>query len=378
MKKTLIRLGCLCICLAMTLSMVACGGSASSDEAASGSEVAIEDNSELYSSHLEESGLMKDVNISELVTLGEYKGLTVPAESWAVTEDEVTADVDYILSQYGSYEQITDRAVADGDYVNIDYVGSVDGEEFSGGNTNGAGTMVTAGSTEYIDDFLTQIIGHKPGETIDVEVTFPEPYENNPDLAGKDAVFVTTINYIQGDWIVPELTDDFVKENLTPYESAQELKDAIRTSLEDTKAENYVLNAAFENATFNGELPQAQLDALIAMDTEYLEMEIAQYVMYGIDRDTYIQMSGYASEEAMMEAIAANSELNLKTQLVFQAVAEAEGIEVTDEAIENYFTEFAPTVDPAEAETYYGRGYVAQAVLMNLSMDLVAESAVRE
>ena len=115
MKKTLIRLGCLCICLAMTLSMVACGGSASSDEAASGSEVAIEDNSELYSSHLEESGLMKDVNISELVTLGEYKGLTVPAESWAVTEDEDTADVDYILSQYGSYEQITARAVADGD-----------------------------------------------------------------------------------------------------------------------------------------------------------------------------------------------------------------------------------------------------------------------
>ena len=78
-----------------------------------------------------------------------------------------------------------------------------------------------------------------------------------------------------------------------------------------------------------------------------------------------------------MQAIAAQSELNLKTQLVFQAIAEAEGLEADDAAIENHFTEFAPTVDPAEAMTFYGRGYVAQAVLMNLSMDLVAENAVR-
>ena len=375
MKKTLIRLGCLCVCLALTLSMVACGGAASSSEAAS--DVAIEDNSAIYSPHLQDNGLMKDVTVTDLVTLGEYKGVPVPAEERQVTDEELTAELDYIMSQFGSYEQITDRAVADGDYVNIDYVGSIDGEEFAGGNTNGSGAMVTAGSAEYIDDFLTQIIGHKPGETVNVEVTFPEPYDNNPDLAGKDALFVTTINYIQGEWIVPELNDAFVKENLPNYGTAEEMRETIRTGLQDTKAENCALNLAYENATFAEELPEAQLEALTAIATEELEMQIAQYVMYGIDRDTFIQMSGYASEEAMMQAIAAQSELNLKTQLVFQAIAEAEGLEADDTAIENYFTEFAPTVDPDEAMTFYGRGYVAQAVLMNLSMDLVAENAVR-
>ena len=89
---------------------------------------------------------------------------------------------------FATTAQVTDRAVEQGDMVNIDYVGSVDGVEFDGGSTGGAGTSVMAGATNYIDDFLTQIIGHMPGETIDVNVTFPEVY-HSADLAGKEAVF---------------------------------------------------------------------------------------------------------------------------------------------------------------------------------------------
>ena len=97
--------------------------------------------------------------------------------------------------------------------MNIDYSGSIDGEKFDGGTASSQ--SVQAGSAQFIDDFLTQIIGHTPGETFDVEVTFPDPYENNPDLAGKDAVFEVTINYIEGEDVTPEFSDDFVKENLT-------------------------------------------------------------------------------------------------------------------------------------------------------------------
>ncbi|MFQ9679769.1 MAG: FKBP-type peptidyl-prolyl cis-trans isomerase [Ruthenibacterium lactatiformans] len=81
--------------------------------------------------------------------------------------------------------------------------------KFDGGTASSQ--SVQAGSAQFIDDFLTQIIGHTPGETFDVEVTFPDPYENNPDLAGKDAVFEVTINYIEGEDVTPEFSDDFVK-----------------------------------------------------------------------------------------------------------------------------------------------------------------------
>jgi trigger factor len=96
-------------------------------------------------------------------------------------------------------ERITDRAIEDEDLVNIDYVGSMDGVEFEGGNSsvgNDEGANVVAGSDQFIDDFLTQIIGHSPGETFDVNVTFPDPYPNNLDFSGKPAVFVVTVNYI--------------------------------------------------------------------------------------------------------------------------------------------------------------------------------------
>jgi trigger factor len=90
----------------------------------------------------------------------------------------------------------TDVAVADGDTVNIDYVGTVDGEEFSGGNTQGMGRDLTIGSGSYIDDFEEQLIGHYVGETVEVKVTFPDSYSNNEDLSGKEAVFETVINGI--------------------------------------------------------------------------------------------------------------------------------------------------------------------------------------
>jgi trigger factor len=90
----------------------------------------------------------------------------------------------------------TDVAVADGDTVNIDYVGSVDGVEFSGGNTQGYGTDLVIGSGSYIDDFEEQLIGHYVGETVEVKVTFPDPYLNDESLSGKEAVFETVINGI--------------------------------------------------------------------------------------------------------------------------------------------------------------------------------------
>lgn len=378
MNKNLIRLGSVCTCLALALSLAGCGASSSSSsssQAASGSSSAVEDHSDVYSAYLNDDGTLKGVDSATLVTLPQYKGISVPAEEYTITDDELNTQINSILDQYATYDQITDRAIADGDVVNIDYVGSVDGEEFSGGNTNGRGTLVTAGSDAYIDDFLTQIIGHTPGETFNVEVTFPDPYENNPDLAGKDAVFVTTINYIQGDKQVPELTDEFVSQTaaLADYGTAQGMKDTIRTSMENNKADNYVLQKVLDACQFS-EFPADLVDQLVNVSMAQFE---SQASAYGLDMETARSMMGYDSEDAQREAMTASAQEQLKTVVMLEAIAKAEGLTVDEDALTNYFSTNVGTSDYSAYQTYYGRGYLCQAVLLDSAMDLVTSSAVR-
>ena len=378
MNKNLIRLGSVCTCLALALSLAGCGASSSSSsssQAASGSSSAVEDHSDVYSAYLNDDGTLKGVDSATLVTLPQYKGISVPAEEYTITDDELNTQINSILDQYATYDQITDRAIADGDVVNIDYVGSVDGEEFSGGNTNGRGTLVTAGCDTYIDDFLTQIIGHTPGETFDVNVTFPDPYENNPDLAGKAAVFHTTINYIQGNKHVPELTDEFVSQTsaLADYGTAQGMKDTIRTSMENNKADNYVLQKVLDACQFS-EFPADLVDQLVDVSMAQFE---SQASAYGLDMDTARSMMGYESEDAQREAMTASAQEQLKTVVMLEAIAKAEGLTVDEDALTNYFSTNVGTSDYSAYQTYYGRGYLCQAVLLDSAMDLVTSSAVR-
>lgn len=378
MNKNLIRLGSVCTCLALALSLAGCGASSSSSsssQAASGSSSAVEDHSDVYSAYLNDDGTLKGVDSAALVTLPQYKGISVPAEEYTITDDELNTQINSILDQYATYDQIKDRAIEDGDVVNIDYVGSVDGEEFSGGNTNGNGTLVTAGSDAYIDDFLTQIIGHTPGETFNVEVTFPDPYENNPDLAGKDAVFVTTINYIQGDKHVPELTDEFVSQTaaLADYGTAQGMKDTIRTSMENNKADNYVLQKVLDECQFS-EFPADLVDQLVNVSMAQFE---SQASAYGLDMETARSMMGYDSEDAQREAMTASAQEQLKTVVMLEAIAKAEGLTVDEDALTNYFSTNVGTSDYSAYQTYYGRGYLCQAVLLDSAMELVTSSAVR-
>lgn len=378
MNKNLIRLGSVCTCLALALSLAGCGASSSSSsssQAASGSSSGVEDHSDVYSAYLNDDGTLKGVDSAALVTLPQYKGISVPAEEYTITDDELNTQINSILDQYATYDQIKDRAIEDGDVVNIDYVGSVDGEEFSGGNTNGNGTLVTAGSDAYIDDFLTQIIGHTPGETFNVEVTFPDPYENNPDLAGKDAVFVTTINYIQGDKQVPELTDEFVSQTaaLADYGTAQGMKDTIRTSMENKKADNYVLQKVLDECQFS-EFPANLVDQLVNASMAQFE---SQASAYGLDMETARSMMGYDSEDAQREAMTAAAQEQLKTVVMLEAIAKAEGLTVDEDALTNYFSSEVGTSDYSAFQTYYGRGYLCQAALLFNTEKLVTSSAVR-
>ncbi|MCI8387430.1 MAG: hypothetical protein HFE63_03055 [Clostridiales bacterium] len=303
-----------------------------------------------YSKGLDSNGFFAGIKAADIVTLPEYKGIDIDPSVFIADEDEVQNQIEYVLSNYVDYEKVTDRAVKDGDSVNIDYVGTIDGVAFAGGTTNGYGTTVTIGVTQYIDDFLEQLIGHKPGETFDVEVTFPTEYKNNPDLAGKDAVFSTTINYIQGDEIVPELTVEI---------AANYGFDSIDAMIEDIKdfVVNYQKNDAFYdilNAAVCDNIPQAVIDYVIDHDLDQLTYEAKSY--YGMTLEQYItSFSDYKSTQEYIDAMMEDYKAIAVQYLAAQAIAEKEGLTVSKQDIED-----AGYSDMIET---YGEPYLKQTIL---------------
>ena len=165
-----------------------------------------------FSAGLTADGLIDGVNVKEQLTLVDYANIAIPAEEVAATDEEVEADITSTLESHREASTDGTLEIKDGDEVNIDFVGTIDGVEFEGGNSNGAGYNLTIGSNSFIDDFEQQLIGHKPGENLTVEATFPEDYQNDATVAGKDASFAVTINRIT---VTPELTDEFVAENFS-------------------------------------------------------------------------------------------------------------------------------------------------------------------
>ena len=373
MKNKMIRLGAAALALAMIAALAGCGstsgtsGSAStSGSSASASEDVPETVEIDFSKYIDENGFWKDIRALDYVTLPQYKGVEIPAEEITPTEEELQSNRESLLSQWASYNQITDRAVEDGDTVNIDYVGSVDGVEFTGGNTNGAGTTVTIGVTRYIDDFLEQLIGHKPGETFDVNVTFPEDYSDSTDadgntvvLAGKDAVFTTTINYIQGDELIyPEMDDAFVAENLQAtygWTTAAEAEEGIATAIRNSKKYNYMLDYLAENAQIT-EVPEAIANNMREAQLASVNNQAASY---GVSVDTLMMLSGYGSEDEYLAMLEEQLPEAAKFSLIRQAIAEQEGMTVTEEELQEMLGDNYQTyVDT------YGLNYIKQDVMI--------------
>lgn len=373
MKNKMIRLGAAALALAMIAALAGCGstsgtsGSASTSGSSASTSEDVPETVEIdFSKYIDENGFWKDIRALDYVTLPQYKGVEIPAEEIEPTEEELQSNRESLLSQWASYNQITDRAVEDGDTVNIDYVGSVDGVEFTGGNTNGAGTTVTIGVTRYIDDFLEQLIGHKPGETFDVNVTFPEDYSDSTDadgntvvLAGKDAVFTTTINYIQGDELIyPEMDDAFVAENLQAtygWTTAAEAEEGIATAIRNSKKYNYMLDYLAENAQIT-EVPEAIANNMREAQLASVNNQAASY---GVSVDTLMMLSGYGSEDEYLAMLEEQLPEAAKFSLIRQAIAEQEGMTVTEEELQEMLGDNYQTyVDT------YGLNYIKQDVMI--------------
>ena len=373
MKKRTFKLLSLALCLAMLFTLAGCSGDASG----SGDSSAAEGDAKYnyaggfdYSQNIAADGRWEGVTALDYVTLPEdYEAITLPEDVTTVSDEDVQTQVDSLLASYATTVEVTDRAVEDGDTVNIDYVGSVDGVEFEGGSTQGAGTSVTIGVTSYIDDFLEQLIGHMPGETFNVEVTFPDPYENNPDLAGKDAVFVTTINYIE-DSQLPEYNDAFVAENFAEnggYTTTAELEQAIKDSIVQNNTYNYVITYMNDNSTVS-QVPDTMKEYQAYVMLDYYNT-YASY--FGMELNDFIsQMLQAESQDALVEAQAANIEAAAKEALILQAVAEAQGITVDTAAAQEMMGENYET-----AVSTYGEPYVLMNTMANKVIDQLMSTA---
>lgn len=305
-------------------TLVSCGNDIQSD---SGDDATADVPS--YSKGLDENGYFEGVRALDYVTLPEYKGVDITKNMIEASEEDLQAQLDEILAQYDTYVEITDPTVLikDGDTVNIDYVGYIDDVEFDGGNTGGLGTDVTIGVTQYIDDFLEQLIGHAAGEKFDIEVTFPEDY-GNEELNGKDATFSITINHIHGDVIKAELTDDIAVEY--GFNTTDELIADIKEWLVSSAC-FYFFTDILDGAVVN-EVPEAALNYIIDLDISNLEYYAS---MYGMTVEDYITTYySYESKEAYIEANMETYTSDAGLYLAAQAIAEAENLTVTDEQID--------------------------------------------
>ena len=317
------------------------------------------------SKYIDDNGYIKDIDLGG-VELVDYKSLVIPAESHTPSEDTVLAWMNYQLPSQNLYE----GEVYDGATLNIDYIGYIDGIAFEGGDTNGMGTEVTIGVTQYIDDFLQQLVGHQVGENFEIEVTFPEDYHNT-ELAGKDATFMITINYIKEPIAARDLTDAVVKEALGEQgiETVAQFRESAEAYLSAELFGNYIYTEIFEKSTVN-EVPQLALD----LQGDYiLTASEIQAINYGITLEEYLEAMGMGSAEDFKAENAEVIESAAKELCISQAIAQKEGFKITDADIKEYFG----GQDYSVAEDLYGMPFLKFLVLQSKTLAYLTENTPR-
>lgn len=273
------------------------------------------------------------------VKLGDYKNLEVSVEATKeVTDEEVDAKIERERANLAELT-IKEDAAANGDTVVIDFVGSIDGVEFDGGK--GENYSLELGSGQFIPGFEDQLVGAKAGESVDVKVTFPEDYQA-ADLAGKDALFVTTVHEVKSKE-VPELDDELAKDIDEEVETLDELKAKYRKELEAAKEiafDDAVESAALELAVENAEIVELPSEMVHEEVHRAMNEFLSGMQQQGISPEMYFQITG-TSKDDLHAQYEKDAEKRTKTNLVVEAIAKAEGFDATEEEITAEIEELA-------------------------------------
>ena len=331
---------------------------------------------------LDEIGAGKDLKfhvevfVRPDVTLGEYKGLTVEVELQKLTNEMVDARIEEDRKKASRTIDVDDRPVQEGDTVNLDYAGTVDGVAFAGGTAKDQ--TLTIGSHQFIPGFEEQMIGMQIGEERDLSVRFPDEYHAE-ELKGKDAVFHVKVNGIQVTE-VPELDDDFAAD-ISEFDTFKEYKENIVKELTERIEKNNEI--ATENALVEKAAENAQMDipdAMIEDQAEYMVREMRMRMSYqGLRMEDYLKYTGQTIED-LKRMYKSEAEKRVRIDLTIEAIRAAEQIEPSEEDIEKAIAEQAEKMGQ-DVETFKKnlteeqKGYLKDNAAIRLVLDLLKKDA---
>lgn len=324
-----------------------------------------------YSAGLDENGYWSGVKALDHVKLPEdAAAIPVPKAEVQPTSEEIQAEIDNLLRMNAATTQVTNRAAANGDTVNIDYTGTVDGVAFNGGTA--AGYDLTLGSGSFIDGFEDQVVGHTPGETFDVKVTFPDGYGDTTDaegntmtLSNQKAVFSVTLNYIS-ETVLPTLNDEWVDASFGATDdihTVADLEALCSELLTDANIKDYVMDYLMKNSEFKA-LPEVITDYQVNQCLNYYNT-MAKYYGYGLE-DFVKETAGYENADALLASMDANLERYSQEALLYQAVAESLSIAPTQEQLDRY----------SSYNEVYGENYCHMVALMDAVSETLRTGAV--
>ena len=323
-----------------------------------------------------------EYNADEYVELGEYTGLEISLGSYEVTDAEVKGQMNASLADYPVYEDTDKDTVEQGDFVNIDYEGLKDGVAFGGGTAQGA--VLEIGSNSFIPGFEDGLVGAKVGKEVDLDLTFPENYQN-AELAGQDVVFHVKVNKIVNQSIMTyEQADDaFIEKNMSSqgYHTVKDFEEGIRKELEankeitkETETEAAVIQKLKEICKIKG-LPEGLIDQRIE---EYMErFESNLKTSYGIGIEEYLKSTN-TKEDAFHEQVKQLVTETVEGELIIAAIAKQEKIEIGDEEFAEYKKNIVESYGYASEEALiqqHGEEYVRNVFLNEKTVEKLLESA---
>ncbi len=312
-----------------------------------------------YAFGLTAEGYVSGAKLDKVSDL-DLDNLVIPYSEVEFTDEDVEKAITEMMTNYNEFDTSSSLTVAEGDTINLDYVGYVDDVAFDGGNTNGKGTTLTIGSGSYIDTFEEQLIGSHPGDEVIVNVTFPDPYTQNPDLAGKPAKFVCTINSVE---VTPEFNDAFVAKNLAESASnADEYRAYVKKVSYENNVKTYISTYVVNNASAKG-ISKSYLENLKGL-IKYNDIQTFNY--YNQFYYSYFGAYIYSSFNDYTQMTDAEYEANLTTEankqaagnLTYEKYFKDNNLSISDETYEMVLSAFGEG-----AEETYTKSYLTQAAM---------------
>lgn len=376
------------------ISLTACGDTKENDNTTEESTVTSETPETTEETSVDDSFYTTDIDFSvaeepevenpvietDYIAIGEYNNIEIDkVEVQEVTDEQVQSEFESYMEAFNEEVEVTDRdTLENGDIADIDYVGKIDGEEFEGGSSEGY--KLELGSGSFIEGFEEGLVGVKKGETKSLALTFPEDY-GNTEYAGKDVIFDVTVNGIYKTEI-PEITDEFVKEN-TEYESIDSYKESIRSTMEESNEST--ANNTRRNSIWSAVLDNCAVKQYDEEDVKNYILEYKDYVTnlvtssYGMSFDAYLSASGLEAED-FKETAVTNAKAAAKEQMILDAIAEKEGITVSDEDFQEYLADYMEGIGVSSEDelwsNFESQGYVKEDIEKSMKDTIIANKVI--